>query len=265
MAASRKRARPGDVIEVRTPRGLAYVHYTARHPEYGDAIRVLPGFFQTRPESWSTLVAQEGYFTFYAVSAAVSQGLVEVAAHQPIPPGRELPSRSRRYGWVTPAGEVKTWLINDGTRDVVRTELSAEERRLFIAAMWNHAFLVDRLVKEWHPEQVPPMAPRVDEAPSHAEPVRPEPPAPPDPDASGRLSHYLYFPTREAGEEVASTLRKRGFDVESRLGADDTHWLVLASHVLEAPEALPALRDELEQLAARHSGEYDGWELATRA
>ena len=63
---------------------------------------------------------------------------------------------------------------------------------------------------------------------------------------------------------MASALRQRGFEVESRLGADDVNWLVLASHVLEAPEALPALRDELEALAQRYSGEYDGWELATR-
>ena len=265
MAASRKRAKPGDIIEVRTPRGLAYVHYTARHPEYGDAIRVLPGFFETRPESWSTLVAQEGYFTFYAVSAAVSQGLVEIAAHQPIPSGRELPSKSRRYGWVTPAGEVKTWLINDGTHDVMRTELSEEERRLFIASMWNHAFLVERLVAEWHPGQVPPMVSRVDEASSREEPARPEPLASLEADTPGRLSHYLYFPTQEAGEAVANTLRQRGFEVVSRLGADDVNWLVLATHLLEDPEALPTVRAELEQLAERYSGEYDGWELATRA
>src|SRR5688500_16504040 len=45
MTTRRKRARPGDVLEVRTSRGLAYVHYTSRHPEYGDAIRVLPSLF----------------------------------------------------------------------------------------------------------------------------------------------------------------------------------------------------------------------------
>jgi hypothetical protein len=259
MAAPRKRARPGDVIEVRTPRGLAYVHYTAKHPEYGEAIRVLPGFFQVRPRDWSALLGQAGYFTFYPVGPAVSQGLVEIAAHQPVLPGREVPSTFRRYGWITPEGQVKTWLINDGTRDVVRTELSAEEQRLPLAEVWNHAFLIERLVEEWHPEQETGDPPAAECLPASEEPGTPA-----VEDVSGRLSHYLYFPTQEAGEAVASALRKRGFEVESRLGADDVNWLVLASHVLEAPEALPSVRAELEHLAERHSGEYDGWELATR-
>jgi len=155
MATSRKRARLGDILEVRTPRGLAYVQYTARHPEYGDAIRVLPGFFDVRPKEWEALASQEGYFTFYPVRAAVSQGLAEVATNQPIPPGRELPSVFRRYGWITPSGEVKTWIISDGTKEFVRTELSEEERRLSLAGMWNHEFLVERLVQEWHPTQEP--------------------------------------------------------------------------------------------------------------
>lgn len=260
MAVSRKRARSGDIIEVRTPRGLAYAHYTAKHPEYGEAIRVLPGFFEARPEDWSTLLAHEGYFTFYPVGPAVSQGLVEIAANQPILPGREVPSTFRRYGWITREGQVKTWLINDGTRDIVRTELSAEERRMPLAEVWNHAFLIERLVEEWHPEQETSDPPTAETPPAHEEPRTPA-----DEDPTGRLAHYLYFPTQEAGEEVARTLRERGFEVESRLGADDVNWLVLASHILEAPEALPTLRDELEALAERFSGEYDGWELATRA
>ncbi len=261
MVASRKRARSGDIIEVRTPRGLAYVQHAGKHPKYGDAIRVLPGFFQARPSDWSTLLAEEGYFTFYPVGAAVSQGVVEIAAHQLIPPGRELPAVYRRAGWTTPEGKVTTWFICEGARQTRRTELSADERRLFIADIWNHEFLVDRLVQEWRPEQEPSENSFGDSAPVRRE----TPPTAENAVPGGRLSHYLYFPERETGEAVAAELRRRGFDVRSRMGADEVNWLVLASHVLESPEQLPAVRSELEHLAERHAGEYDGWELAADA
>jgi hypothetical protein len=261
MAAAPKRAKPGDVLEVRTPRGLAYVQYAGKHPKYGDAIRVLPGFFQTRPQDWRALLSQEGYFTFYPVGAAVSQKLVEIASRQQIPPGRELPTRHRRSGWITPEGKVTLWFIVDGEQEIRRTELSEEEKRLFIASIWNHAFLVGSLVDEWRPEL------ESSELFISKNPSAYEAPAPAtgENNAPGRLVHYLYFPTQKASKAVAAELQQRGFDVVSRRGADGKAWLVLASHPLADPEQLETVRDELEQLAQRHSGEYDGSELATSA
>ena len=241
MAASRKRARQGDIIEVKTPRGLAYAQYCGKHAKYGDAIRVLPGFFPARPKDWEALLAQEGYFTFYPVGAAVSQGLVEVAASASIPTGRELPSTYRRAGWRTPEGKVTAWRICDGPKEVLRTDLSAEEKRLFIAAIWNHEFLVERLVAEWRPDQEPS---------THAEDSGSTVPP--------RVTHYLYFPTARAGELVAATLKERGFEVENRPGADRKNWLVLASHTAKPAEESQRIRDTLEQLAEQHMGTYDG-------
>ena len=152
MTSTRKRTRLGDLLEVVTPRGFAYVQYVGKHPEYGDAIRILPGFFQKPPGDWSALLSQEGYFTFYPVSAAVSQELVRVAANEVIPAGKELPALFRRAGWVTREGKVTVWFICDGARETRRAELSEEERRLPIFAIWNHEFLVSRLVEEWRPE-----------------------------------------------------------------------------------------------------------------
>ncbi len=262
MAASPKRAKPGDVLEVQTPRGLAYVQYAGKHPEYGDAIRVLPGFFQTRPQDWSALLAQEGYFTFYPVGAAVSQKLVAIASRQPIPPGRELPTRHRRSGWISPEGKIALWFIVDGAQETKRTELSEEEKRLFIASMWNHAFLVGRIVDEWRPEQQTSEF-VVAKNPSAYEAPPPASGSAEGEDAPGRLAHSLYFPTQKASRAAAAELKQRGFTVVSRRGADGKSWLVLASHTPEAPEQLEALRDSLEQLAQQHSGEYDGWELTS--
>jgi hypothetical protein len=151
--ASRKRARPGDILEVATPRGLTYVQYTAKHPEYGAAIRVFPGlFFKARPQDWSPLLTHASYFTFYPVGTAVSQGAVEIVANLPLPPEGGLPTRFRRAGWRTKEGKVTLWFICEGGQETRRTELSEEEKKLPIASIWNHEFLVHRLVEEWRPE-----------------------------------------------------------------------------------------------------------------
>jgi hypothetical protein len=260
MTPPRKRVRLGDILEVSTPRGLAYVQYAGKHPEYGHAIRVLPGFFQARPRDWSTLLSQQGYFTFYPVSAAVSQELITIAASHPIPPGSELPSTFRRRGAIAPDGKVMTWIIFDGERETLRTALSAEEKHLSIASIWNHAFLVERLVEEWTPDKGPRAAELAQDQSSRHEGKAPH-------QSSGherrrRMTHYLYFPSAKEGGPAATELRKRGFEVESRPSGDEEHWLVLATHTVAGEEA-ERTRDELERFAEQHRGNYDGSEIAT--
>jgi hypothetical protein len=205
-------------------------------------------------------LSQEGYFTFYPVSAAVTQGLVTIAANCPIPLGGELPSTFRRRGASTPAGEILTWFIFDDTKEILKSTLSPEEKHLSIASIWNHAFLVDRLVEEWRPD----MEPRAAELAQaqHLQDEREDAPAAPAHDMPHRMAHYLYFPSSKAGKPVATELRKRGFEVESRRSGDAQHWLVLATHAVAGEEAERA-RSELERLAEQHGGTYDGSEVAT--
>ena len=47
-SAIRKRPRIGDVVEISTPRGLAYAQFTHKHdapPKFGALIRVAPGYY----------------------------------------------------------------------------------------------------------------------------------------------------------------------------------------------------------------------------
>ncbi|MCS7123146.1 MAG: hypothetical protein RMJ17_01025, partial [Candidatus Aenigmarchaeota archaeon] len=44
----RKRPKIGDVFEIKTPKGFAYVQYSIRHPDFGEIIRVLPGLYPDR-------------------------------------------------------------------------------------------------------------------------------------------------------------------------------------------------------------------------
>lgn len=259
MTTRRKRVRPGDILEVRTSRGLAYVHYTGRHPEYGDAIRVLPGLLASRPADFMTLVNHpEAYFTFYPAGAAVSQGLVEIAAEHPVPRGEVFPAVYRREGASNREGRVLAWLICEGTKETLVRELSEEQRLLPIASIWNHEALLHYLTREWRPEQdigVPP-EPRVPAAPPE------ETKAEESSDKPRHVRHYLYFTTARVGKAVAAQLATRGYEVTSRESADEKNWLVLAEHhVRDAARELDSAREALERVAREHSGEYDGYEI----
>lgn len=69
-------------------------------------------------------------------------------------------------------------------------------------------------------------------------------------------THFLYFSNHTKGQTAALELRRRGFDVEDRLGADDLNWLVLVTC-----RGTPEVDEEFfESIAAEFDGEYDGWE-----
>lgn len=261
MTKRRKQARPGDVLEVSTPRGLAYVHYTYfTYKPYREAIRVLPGFFGTRPADFTALVnSPEAFFSFYPARAAVSQGLVEIAAHHPVPPEKAFPAVYRRAGARSREGRVLAWLICEGTNETLVRELSDEQRYLPIFSIWMHDSLVSALVKQWRPEQdlgIPP-------APATTTPTQ-EPKTSDDSAAPRRVQHFLYFPSARASKAVADQLTARGFEVERRKSAEGKNWLVLVSHTADpaGTSELESVRDTLEAFAEEHSGEYDGHQIA---
>jgi hypothetical protein len=250
MTARQNRARPGDILEVSTPRGLAYIHYTARHPEYGDAIR---------PKDFTFLAASsEAYFTFYPAGAAVHHGLVQIVARIPVAPGKELPVCYRRRGASNREGRILTWFIWDGTKDTLVWELGEAEKHLPIASIWNHESLVYHLVHEWRPEQsigVPKTVEKI--AAKQEKSVHPD--ASTDDSNPQRVQHYLYFPSAKISKAVAAQLTAQGFKVDRRRSESGADWLVLVEHTVEPGElSLNFVIENLECLAQEHSGEYDG-------
>jgi hypothetical protein len=68
---------------------------------------------------------------------------------------RVLPRKRRSEELVDQGGRIQSWVITEGS---VRTpqrdaELTAEERKLAIAEIWNHTFLVDAIARGWMPQQ----------------------------------------------------------------------------------------------------------------
>jgi len=265
---AKDKPRIGDIFEVRTPAGLAYVQFTHEIGGMGTLIRILPGLHESRPEDFGALARQEElYFTFYPLRYALRDKQVEMVSHQEVPEWAR-PYPMMRLEWGSDAtGKTVRWKIADASvqwtlaehqRIPVVTELTPEQKQFSVHSIWTYAGLVKRLAQGWTPE-------REEElrllAIAEEEAKQATPPAP-NPDA-GLMSHYLYFAKKAKAEEAGRHLRERGFEVEVRRGADGTSWLALAKQ--KAPESadqMEGLREELESLAEKLGGEYDGWEAA---
>jgi hypothetical protein len=246
----------GQVLEIETPRGLAYVQYVSRHTKYGDTIRVLPGLFKARPLEFSELARERGYFTFYPVKLAAARGLISVVAKELIPSGLEAPRRMRRPVGIARNGRVLTWFIMGDDANFGRHELTPEERRLPIAEIWNHEFLVDRLARGWSPEtdgleQID--TDPVSSGSAHSEAQQNS--------RGNRAAHYLYFEDERSARAAAADLDMEGFETTVRPSAGTPKWLVLAKHNLPDNEAMERFRVVAERVADAHLGEYDGSEV----
>jgi hypothetical protein len=151
MTARKKRLKPGDLLRVTLDDSAAHLHYLGKHPEYGDVVRVLES--ESLPEALSDreAVLSAGYVAFYPVVAAVSQGLVTVVGHHDAT--LEMPMKLRRPGARAKDGTVLAWLIEQDGQESLTKALTAEERALPIAVIWNHEMLCTRLREGWRPEK----------------------------------------------------------------------------------------------------------------
>jgi hypothetical protein len=150
-----RRVKIGDLFELSTGLGLAYAQCTHRHPEFGHLVRVLPGFFEQRPETFSQLAEKRAKFvTFFPLQAAVSKQVVIVVAHEAIPEDAQV-FPVFRAGSPGPGGRVETWWLWDGEREWRIGELTDEQRHLPIRGIWNDTLLIERIVSGWLPETDP--------------------------------------------------------------------------------------------------------------
>jgi hypothetical protein len=153
-SGARKVPRLGDVIEIPTPGGLAYLQYTHDHQRYGALVRILPGLFETRPGEISTLVQQrERFVVFFPLRAAVRQGIVEIVSSEPIPePSVPFPLFRARGAIKPGTNRVLWWALWDGQAYHRLGELSPEQRDLPIVGIWNDTLLAERIASGWSPK-----------------------------------------------------------------------------------------------------------------
>jgi hypothetical protein len=266
--ARKKKAQFGDIVEIKTPAGLAYVQYTHDGGSMGELVRVLPGLFTARPTEFAELVKQkELYFVFYTLAYSLRKNLAEIVSHQHVPQWAQPHPLMRWSGAQDQMGKTVAWKIFKASdpltlethqrTPVIRT-LSPEQQRLSIHHLWPHPVMVRELARGWTPERAEELRIK-DSAQAKASKRNQSESA----DIIDRpMRHYLYFPKKLDAEEAGRRLRERGFSVEVRKGADGDNWLALATHgTPKNAGEIEELREEMEALAANLGGEYDGWEL----
>ncbi len=107
-----KKARIGDVAEIETPAGLAYVQYTDDNASMGQLVRVPPGLHSRRPVDIEKLTKQqELYFIFYTLDHALSAGQTKIISHEPVPKWARPYPLMRNSGAIDHDGRTRTWKI----------------------------------------------------------------------------------------------------------------------------------------------------------
>jgi hypothetical protein len=151
-----KRAKLGDIIEIATPLGLVYAQYTHRNDEYGELLRVYSQRYADRPTDIGQILRSElQLMCFYPLQAAIKFRLVEVVGHCPVPPESSTFPLFRTGIENKVTLKVKTWWFWDGEKEWPHGDLTPEQRRYPMRGIWNHEFLIDRIVSGWRAETDP--------------------------------------------------------------------------------------------------------------
>ena len=149
----RVRAKPGDIVEIETPKGLAYAQFTHRHNEYGQLIRVFPGFHDQRTDDLAEIVrGEEQFMTFVALDACIKDGLLAIAGHEEVPETKRAFPLFRGNAGRKAHEVVPNWWLWDGEQSWYVGELTEEQRHYPIKSIANPALIVIRLMNGWKAE-----------------------------------------------------------------------------------------------------------------
>jgi regulator of RNase E activity RraB len=79
-----------------------------------------------------------------------------------------------------------------------------------------------------------------------------------------RVDHFFFAKKESDARAIGAALEQRSFDVDVQPAADGSDmWTVEAVHdVIVRPDTISAITASLNQLAAAHDAEYDGWGTA---
>lgn len=150
MTSERGVPKLGDVFEIRTDKGLAYIQYTHDHKDFGALVRVLPGLFSRRPDNVNALVfGPTRFVVFYPIVDAAKRSLAQLIGSFPIPDHADAFPLMK---WVKPkldgSLEWSVWNGRTHIRDGIRS-LSEEEMELPEVTIFDHDYLLQRLVSNW--------------------------------------------------------------------------------------------------------------------
>lgn len=150
---SRVRPKVGDIIEIDTPDGFAYAQYTHNHrepPVYGELIRVWPGTFERRPNSFDALMERDEKFTtFCPLAASIKEGFCRIVENHEIPDRWvEFPLfKAGNENFET--GRISNWWLWDGESSTNVGELDPKHYDLPMKQIVTIPLIVDRILSGW--------------------------------------------------------------------------------------------------------------------
>lgn len=129
-------AKEGDVLEITTEKGFAYVQYTHYHPECGELIRVLQGFYETPLTSEEIEVFTEleyRFSLFICWDYCVAQKGIHFTSNFPISSdGKNFPIFKKTdalIGQVWNEPNHVIWRLWDGKKEWGVGPLNEEQRK----------------------------------------------------------------------------------------------------------------------------------------
>ena len=131
---TRRRKKVGDLYEIETAKGLAYFQYNLENHEWSSLIRVLQGFYKSRPSQGclAELVKKSHRFQqFLALNKAIREKEVSFIETFPVPEfAQKLPIFKGSNHHKTPP-EDKIWYLWNGEKTWCAGKLSFEEQKKY--------------------------------------------------------------------------------------------------------------------------------------
>jgi len=152
-----KRIKVGDIIEIKTNKGLSYAQYTHKDDMMGILIHIFKEIYDERPENLDAVVKEEVQFsTFFPLGAAVNRKIFEVVGHSEISRKLQKFPLFRNAGLPGPDGvKVKDWWLWDGKKSWKVRKLTKKQRKLPIKGACNDTMLIYRIETGYTPEKDP--------------------------------------------------------------------------------------------------------------
>lgn len=142
----------GDLLEIKTSKGISYALYTHQHKKYGFLIRLFRNVYTEPLVTFESVLVNDVQCSFFfPLNIAVRKNIVKVVSNLEIP--SELSDFPIfRTGFVNPdLGKVETWWLWDGINEERIGKLSKEQKSLPIRGIWNDTILIERIESGWTP------------------------------------------------------------------------------------------------------------------
>ncbi|MCY0096916.1 hypothetical protein [Hoeflea ulvae] len=140
---------PGDIVEIETGKGLAYVQVTHNHSSYPEVVRALRGTHASRPDDLQALArSQTDFSAMIALASAVEAGRITGSriGSAAIPeedakfPTFRMPIRDKQGG-------IAYWWLWDGQGLSYETELTPEAEQFPMREVMAAETLLRRLAR----------------------------------------------------------------------------------------------------------------------